>query len=643
MGKKFINIGASVNDSNADTVRQAFDKVNDNFTELYNELTDDGSTLSSLAFSGSALISDTTNGDINFTPNGTGVIYANADFNVNKIKSNDSAFVTVDDGLLVTGSFTFDGGSSVNTILDEDTMSSDSDTALATQQSIKAYVDSQIGGANTLTIGDNASNEISLSLDDTLNVLGTQNVTASVAGDTLTITGPDLSSYLTSTSIIFGDSGSNTTTINNGGTLNIVGTQNLTAAITGDTLTITGPNLTNYVQNTDSAITLVGDDSTGTSVNIGEIFKIAGTQNVTTAVSGDVLTITGPDLSSYLTSTSIIFGDSGSSTTTVNNGGTLNIVGTQNVTAAITGDTLTITGPNLSTYHQSGADVVTNNISSSDSTAVQINDSVNISGTLAVDTIDTNVIRSEDSAAIQIIDDMNIGGNLYVSDQIFTSKITSDDSAQILVGQSLQVNGNISMTSDFVTQGSVFTDTISSYASNQNLDVSANGTGVIQFNSNTQHTSSTSAKFGANSDLSISNDGNNSFVQHSNTGDLYLKSTNNIFIQTFNSEASVYCNRDGSVDLYYDNAKKFGTSSTGATTFGDHTVQGSVIADTITSGTSNEDLNISAQGTGNILFGTATVLYTDTSDPAGVNGMMYYNSSTHKFRGYVNGVWTDLN
>jgi hypothetical protein len=45
----------------------------------------------------------------------------------------------------------------------------------------------------------------------------------------------------------------------------------------------------------------VGDDSTGTDVNIGETFKIAGTQNITTAVAGDTLTITGPNLSSYLT------------------------------------------------------------------------------------------------------------------------------------------------------------------------------------------------------------------------------------------------------------------------------------------------------------------------------------------------------
>ena len=64
-----------------------------------------------------------------------------------------------------------------------------------------------------------------------------------------------------------------------------------------------------------SATTFVGDDSTGTAVNPGETFKIAGTQNITTAVSGDTLTITGPDLSSYVTS--VAFGDLTSTPTTI--------------------------------------------------------------------------------------------------------------------------------------------------------------------------------------------------------------------------------------------------------------------------------------------------------------------------------------
>ena len=42
-----------------------------------------------------------------------------------------------------------------------------------------------------------------------------------------------------------------------------------------------------------SATTFVGDDSTGTAVNPGETFKIAGATGISTAVSGDTITITG--------------------------------------------------------------------------------------------------------------------------------------------------------------------------------------------------------------------------------------------------------------------------------------------------------------------------------------------------------------
>ena len=42
-----------------------------------------------------------------------------------------------------------------------------------------------------------------------------------------------------------------------------------------------------------AATTFVGDDSSGTAVNPGETFKIAGATGISTAVSGDTITITG--------------------------------------------------------------------------------------------------------------------------------------------------------------------------------------------------------------------------------------------------------------------------------------------------------------------------------------------------------------
>jgi hypothetical protein len=80
-----------------------------------------------------------------------GVSIPNGTLLVNTIASGDSTSVRINDsietdGLTVNGTVTIGTGSGVTTILDEDNMSSNSDSALATQQSIKAYVDTQVSG-----------------------------------------------------------------------------------------------------------------------------------------------------------------------------------------------------------------------------------------------------------------------------------------------------------------------------------------------------------------------------------------------------------------------------------------------------------------------------------------------------------------
>ena len=79
------------------------------------------SSLGDLSATGSTL-SAPSNGDLTLTTAGTGSV-------------------------IVDDTFKIGSGASVTTILDEDDMSSDSATALATQQSIKAYVDANGGGS----------------------------------------------------------------------------------------------------------------------------------------------------------------------------------------------------------------------------------------------------------------------------------------------------------------------------------------------------------------------------------------------------------------------------------------------------------------------------------------------------------------
>ncbi len=90
------------------------------------------------------------------------------------------------DGLSGTGAVT------VTDILDQDNMSSDSATALATQQSIKAYVDSQVTAQDLDVTSD--SGTIAIDLDsEVMTIAGGEGIDTSATGNTVTIAGEDAS------------------------------------------------------------------------------------------------------------------------------------------------------------------------------------------------------------------------------------------------------------------------------------------------------------------------------------------------------------------------------------------------------------------------------------------------------------------
>jgi hypothetical protein len=89
---------------------------------------------------------------------------------------------------------------------------------------------------------------------------------------------------------------------------------------------------------------------------------------------------------------------------------------------------------------------------------------------------------------------------------------------------------------------------------------------------------SVKAKFGAGSDLQIYHDGTNSFIVDAGTGDLLNYFSNEWKVIKYgSSETCIEATSDGSVDLYYDNNKKFETTSTGVD------ITGNIAADTFVS------------------------------------------------------------
>ena len=78
------------------------------------------------------------------------------------------------------------GGSTVSQIYDEDNMASNSASGLATQQSIKAYVDAEIGNVDTLNVSDGSSSIAITLASETLGLKAGTGVAVAYSGNDVT-------------------------------------------------------------------------------------------------------------------------------------------------------------------------------------------------------------------------------------------------------------------------------------------------------------------------------------------------------------------------------------------------------------------------------------------------------------------------
>jgi len=93
-------------------------------------------------------------------------------------------------------------------------------------------------------------------------------------------------------------------------------------------------------------LTLVGDDSTGSTFDLNNTVKFQGTGGITVSVSGDAVTIDGSGVAGGGGSSTLTVSDDASTTVNITTGqDTLKFAGGNNITTALTGDTLTIDGP----------------------------------------------------------------------------------------------------------------------------------------------------------------------------------------------------------------------------------------------------------------------------------------------------------
>jgi hypothetical protein len=139
-------------------------------------------------------------------------------------------------------------------------------------------------------------------------------------------------------------------------------------------------------------------------------------------------------------------------------------------------------------------------------------------------------------------------------------------------------------------------------------------TGNLSFGDNDK------AIFGAGSDLQIYHDGSNSYLTDQGQGDMYITTLGNaIYFSKHGTENLMALNVDGDVKLYYNNAEKLATTSTGID------VTGTVTADNVGIGTSSplRDLHVSNNGAEGYEFGPG--------ESANKNQTLHYNRSTSQY------------
>ncbi len=457
MAQQSINIGSAANDGTGDPLRTAFDKINDNFTELYgstaeaNDLVEDSSPQlgGDLDVNGRRITTARSNEDIILLPNGTGGVVASAlRIAGTTLSADDSSSVNINEALIVDGTASVSGAATLSSTLGV--------TGAATLSSTLA-----VSGATTLTTTtiDNLTIQdanITSSSNSDINI--TPGGTGDVVLGSLRVNGTTLDS-----------SDSSSININEAlvvdGTINVSGASTLTGAVTASstlgvsgTTTLTTTNIDNLTIQ-DANIT----SSSNSDINI--------TPGGTGSVVAAGLTLKGTTISSA-DSTTVNINDA------LNVDGTVTVQGTLNTADIATTGTATITGQ----LDVDGVRILDNKIFTNSSNA-NLEISAASSGTVvvasAMTTIGQTITGTETITGQFNIDNIRIDGNTISAPA--SGGITLTPAA----GQNVAITGtNVNLTAGeanftLCEATTLRTNALQNDTSDGNLAISTQGTGVV--------------------------------------------------------------------------------------------------------------------------------------------------------------------
>ena len=248
------------------------------------------------------------------------------------------------------------------------------------------------------------------------------------------------------------------------------------------------------------------------------------------------------------------------------------------------------------------------------------------SGLTGVTAAGSGVVVQEEGSSVGTAATINfIGSNVTaaISGGVASVTITggSGGLSNVVEDTTPQLGGNLDLNSKDITG-----------TGNISITGGFNATGVstfqnsVTFQSHASFGDNDKANFGAGNDIQIYHNGTNSFIDNT-TGSLYIRGANgnHVRIQSPSGEESIVAAANGSVDLYYDNAKKLETTNTGIT------VTGAVSATTF-SGAGSGLTDVDADNASNLLISNQTgnaarVITFAGTGAGGVNAAVFGNTN----------------
>ena len=494
MAKQTINIGSSANDGTGDPLRTAFDKINDNFTELYgadddatNFVIEDTSPQlgGNLDINGFNITSARSNEDIRIIPSGTGGVLASAvRIAGTTLSSDDSSAITVAEALQINGATNIDGAATATSTLAVTGATTLSSTLAVTGTS--TFSDGVTAESLvTNTIQSNGSNaDLSLQPSGTGDVLVSAlriNGTTLDSSDSTKVTIAEAVDITGATDIggaLTGTSGSFSTTLGVTGATTLSSTLAVTSAATlSSTLAVTG---TSTFSDGVTAESIITNSVTSNGSNADISIQPSGTGDVILSA----LRINGTTLDSS-DSTKVTIAEAVDITGATTVGGTLGVTGaltgtsgsfstTLGVTGAATlSSTLAVTGTSTFSDGVTAESLTTNAIFANGSNAdISIQPSGTGDALISALRINGTTLSSSDSTLVTIAEALDVTGATTLGSTVgITGAVTC--------ASTFQVTGT-SEFNDGVTCESVITNKISSNGSNADISIQPSGTGDVR-------------------------------------------------------------------------------------------------------------------------------------------------------------------